>query len=67
MRITMTDRPGVGDAITLHGVAHTVTRVRHRDTGIAEDGVMLTEPVVFVASCYVAEALNTERHAGVQA
>ena len=66
MRVATTDRPDIGDSIMLHGVSHTVTNVRHRDTGIPEDGVMLTEPVVFVAPCYVARALDAERCAGVQ-
>ena len=66
MRVTTTDRPGVGDTITLHGVPHTVMRVRHCDSDIYEDGVMLTEPMVFVAPCYVARALDAERRAGVR-
>ena len=65
MRVATTDRPGVGDSITRHGVPHTVTHVRHRETGEHEGGAMLTEPVVFVAPCYFAEALAAERRAGV--
>ena len=61
MRVTTTDRPGIGDTIMLHGVPHMVTKVRHRDTDIPEDCVMLTEPVVFVAPCHVARALEAER------
>ena len=66
MRVTTTDRPGIGDTIMLHGVPHMVTKVRHRDTDIPEDGVMLTEPVVFVALCHVARALDAERRVEVR-
>jgi len=66
MRVTTTDRPGIGDTITLHGVPHTVTKVRHREADIYENGAMLTEPMIFLAPCYVAEALDAERRAGVQ-